>query len=59
MKRPEQHITETKSKRIFERLAPPEWVTREINPDYGVDYLIEIFKDNASTGKNFFVQLKD
>lgn len=58
MKRPEQHITETKSQRIFERIVPVEWVCREIKPDYGVDYLVEIFDDNKSTGNTFFVQLK-
>lgn len=58
MKRPEQHITETKSQRIFERIVPVEWVCREIKPDYGVDYLVEVFENNQSTGKTFFVQLK-
>jgi len=58
MERPEQHITETKSQRIFEKIVPFEWVCREIKPDYGVDYLIEIFENNKSTGKTFFVQLK-
>lgn len=58
MKRPEQHITETKSKRIFERIIPVEWVARELSSDYGVDFLIEVFENNESTGKTFFVQLK-
>jgi hypothetical protein len=58
MKRPDQHITETKSQRLFERIVPVEWVCREIKPDYGVDYLVEIFENNESTGRTFFVQLK-
>lgn len=58
MKRPEQHITETKSQRLFENIVPDEWVAREIKPDYGVDYIVEIFTNEKSTGKNFFVQLK-
>jgi tetratricopeptide (TPR) repeat protein len=58
MERPEQHIIETKSLRIFENIVPVEWVCRELKPDYGVDYLIEIFENNKSTGKTFFVQLK-
>ena len=58
MKRPDQHIIETKSQRIFERLVPVEWVAREVKPDYGVDYLVEVFKNGESTGKTFFVQLK-
>jgi len=58
MKRPTQHITETISHRIFEDLIPVEWVIREIKPDYGIDYLIEVFKSGQSTGITFFVQLK-
>lgn len=58
MERPQQHIIETKSQRLFENIVPVEWVCREIKPDYGVDYLIEIFENNKSTGKTFFVQLK-
>lgn len=58
MERPEQHITEKKSQRIFENIVPVEWVCRDIKPDYGVDYLVEVFENNQSTGKTFFVQLK-
>lgn len=58
MNRPEQHIIETKSQRIFENIIPPEWIIKEIKPDYGIDYIIEVFKDNKSTGQIFFVQLK-
>jgi hypothetical protein len=58
MKRPQQHIIETKSKKSFEGLIPDTWVARELGSDYGLDYLVEIFKDNNSTGHLFFVQLK-
>jgi len=58
MKRPEQHITETKSQRIFESIVPIDWVCRDIKPDYGIDFLVEIFEKGESTGKTFFVQLK-
>jgi tetratricopeptide (TPR) repeat protein len=58
MKRPEQHITETKSQRIFENIIPVDWVCRDIKPDYGIDFLVEIFEKGESTGKTFFVQLK-
>lgn len=58
MKRPEQHITETKSQRIFENIIPIDWVCRDIKPDYGIDFLVEIFENGESTGKTFFVQLK-
>jgi len=58
VKRPEQHITETKSQRIFESIVPFDWVCRDIKPDYGIDFLVEIFEGGESTGKTFFVQLK-
>ena len=58
MKRPQQHIIETKSKKKFEGLIPDTWVARELGSDYGLDYLVEIFKNNNSTGQLFFVQLK-
>lgn len=58
MKRPQQHIIETKSKKSFERLIPDTWVARELGSDYGLDYLVEIFKNNNSSGHLFFVQLK-
>ena len=58
MKRPQQHIIETKSKKEFERIIPDTWVARELSSDYGLDYLVEIFKENSSTGYLFFVQLK-
>jgi hypothetical protein len=58
MKRPQQHIIETTSKKQFERLIPDSWVARELGIDYGLDYLVEIFKENNSTGQMFFVQLK-
>ncbi|HMJ70346.1 MAG TPA: DUF4365 domain-containing protein [Cyclobacteriaceae bacterium] len=58
LKRPVQHITETASKKIFEGLVPDGWVIRTLSPDYGIDYLIEVFKDGTSTGIQFYIQLK-
>ncbi|MFH0733434.1 MAG: DUF4365 domain-containing protein [bacterium] len=58
MERPEQHIIETQSKKLFERIVPNEWVTHEMQIDYGIDYSLEIFKNKQTTGKFFFVQLK-
>lgn len=56
--RPIQHIIETSSKKAFEKLLPDEWVARQLSPDYGIDYMVEIFRDSKSTGKFFYVQLK-
>jgi hypothetical protein len=39
-------------------LLPNEWVAKQLGPDYGTDYLVEVFKDKMSTGNTFFVQLK-
>ncbi len=58
MKRPKQHIIETSSKKAFESLLPDKWVIRPLLPDYGIDYIVELFEDNKSTGKFFYVQLK-
>ena len=58
MKRPKQHIIETSSKKAFESLLPDKWVIRPLSPDYGIDYIVELFEDNKSTGKFFYVQLK-
>ena len=58
MKRPRQHIIDTKSRKNFEGLIPDSWVARELSSDYGLDYMVEVFKDNNSTGHLFFVQLK-
>lgn len=58
MKRPLQHIIENKSKKLLNDIIPDEWVSRELGDDYGYDYLVEIFEENQSTGKTFYVQLK-
>jgi len=58
MKRPRAHETETRSRQIFEGSIPTSWVARSQIPDYGVDYDVEVFKDETSTGVTFKVQLK-
>lgn len=58
MKRPRQHIIEGISRKAFEEIIPDEWVYRELSPDYGIDYQVEIFSEGTATGKSFFVQLK-
>lgn len=57
-KRPRTHALETKSKRLFDSMLPDEWVVTEPGDDYGVDRLVEIFKDGTTTGLQFNVQLK-
>lgn len=57
--RPIQHQLETKSRIAFESSLPTAWVYRKVNPDYGIDGLVEVFSENGiATGDLFFVQLK-
>ena len=59
MKRPRQHIIdslgEAQVRSIFEPLG---WTVTKIDPDYGIDFEIEVFDDAESTGASFKVQLK-
>lgn len=58
MKRNRQHIIEDESEILLRSLIPTEWVLRKLTPDYGIDYNVEIFDNNESTGFHFFLQLK-
>ena len=50
---------EVQSRLAFETALPQDWVFRSINPDYGIDGLVEVFsKYGSATGDMFFVQLK-
>jgi hypothetical protein len=57
VKRPEQHITDSLAGAIF-RGAFPEWAVNGSQCDYGWDYVVEVFRNNESTGLLFSVQLK-
>lgn len=56
--RPRTHRLETESINAFRAVLPSGWVAREVNPDYGIDFNVEIFRDDYSTGLQFNVQLK-
>ena len=58
MTRPKQHEIDERAKRVFPTLLPPSWVIREQNPDYRIDYQIELFEDSEPCGLFFNVQLK-
>ncbi len=58
MNRPRQHILETISKNALEQIIPDEWVVRSLSPDYGIDFMVEVYKNNKSTGDFFYIQLK-
>ncbi len=57
-KRPRAHELEGESRRAFEGAIPTQWVARSVNPDYGIDAVVEVFKGGVSTGLEFYVQLK-
>lgn len=59
-RRAQNHITETRSLKIFLNLVPDEWVVRDLSErDYGTDLLVEIFTtEGQPTGYTFWVQLK-
>jgi Domain of unknown function (DUF4365) len=59
-KRPDTHVTEAESWRLFQAIAPNEWIVREVSErDYGIDAYIELAsKDGLVTGDLLSVQLK-
>ena len=58
MKRPQEHITDTAARKLLQTAIPNEWVAREQADDYGIDYEVEVFSNQQSTGVIFKVQLK-
>jgi Domain of unknown function (DUF4365) len=52
------HVLEEKSRRAVRGIFPPEWVVRDVWPDYGIDMAVEIFRGRRPTGKEFYVQIK-
>lgn len=58
MKRPRNHIIQNISNKAFAAIIPDEWVARELDQDYGLDFMVEIFAGGESTSKIFFVQVK-
>ncbi len=58
-KRTRQHILETNSRIEFSRILPKDWVFRDVNPDYGIDGIVEVFDETGNaSGGCFLVQLK-
>lgn len=59
MKRPRNHILETKSVTALRDTLPETWVVHNFPQDYGIDVQIEIFDpDGNSTGFRVYGQLK-
>ncbi|MYF69612.1 MAG: DUF4365 domain-containing protein [Proteobacteria bacterium] len=59
-KRPETHVLETKAMRLFQTLAPNDWILRETTErDYGIDAYIELVSpDGDVTGQLMSAQVK-
>jgi len=57
VKRPPQHQTDDKGDAIL-RDAFAQWAVNASEKDYGWDYVVEVFRDNISTGLLFNAQLK-
>src|ERR1700693_4942591 len=50
--------TEQSAITIFKDQLPPKWIVRPHNPDFHLDYLVELTEEGELTGINFGVQLK-
>lgn len=57
MERPEQHEIDSKGDALF-RDVFAAWAVNGTERDYGRDYLVEVFRNRASTGLTFNAQLK-
>jgi hypothetical protein len=58
VKRPKEHVKETKSRKIFSNLIPDEWILRDIQHDYALDIELEIVTEENVSGKTLLIQLK-
>ena len=56
--RPHSHVQEDNSRKFFTNNMPNQWTLSEQRQDYGVDLVVEIFRDQCATGSTFIVQLK-
>lgn len=58
MMRPKAHVIDKDAQLIMEGLLSREWNVQSLNPDYTLDYRVEIFEGGDPTGKRVHVQLK-
>jgi hypothetical protein len=57
-KRPYAHVLGEMGERFVMAHLPPQWITRQISYDYGLDLNVELVEAGRVTGKNFSVQVK-
>ncbi|MBN1838313.1 MAG: DUF4365 domain-containing protein [Spirochaetales bacterium] len=53
-----EHIVDQKARKYFESCLPDDWPVRKQDPDYHVDYVVEIGTGGEPSGLRFDVQLK-
>lgn len=58
MKRTREHVLEEESKRALKNLLPPEWIVRDIVPDYGLDMEVTIVEGEDVSNKILNLQIK-
>ncbi len=58
MKRIRTHEIGEEGEQLFESMLPHPWVKRKQQPDYGIDYLVELVKDGHLTAEEFAAQVK-
>lgn len=52
------HVTSKTSELIFFEFLPKSWLPRKQDPDFHIDYKVEVTESGELTGVNFGVQLK-
>lgn len=53
------HIIGRKAEQILKSILPSHWVLRSMNPDYGIDFDLELFNSKGfALGEHVFIQLK-
>jgi len=67
-RRNEQHLIDAAGSQLFQSCIPEQWVIHPYRPDYGLDFLVELFKEVVpspgrgrtyeSLGEHLYVQLK-
>lgn len=61
-KRTNSHIIGSEGTDLLRSVLPNEWVLRPYQPDYGIDFAVEIFDqqggDFVTMGEHFYIQLK-
>ena len=61
-KRTNSHIIDSEGTDLLRSVLPNEWVLRPYQPDYGIDFVVEIFDQQGgffvTMGEHFYIQLK-